>query len=95
MKSGSSCWWSCSLCIGVAFSCRRTQAYYTGLRRREIGWCWLGAEDFYEEQAGTYDDAGVGDVEVRPVVADDVDFEKVDDEVVVEAIVEIAEGSRG
>ena len=53
----------------------------------------LGAEDFYEEQAGADDDAAVGYVEVGPVVVEDVDFEEVDDVVVPDAVVEVAEGS--
>jgi len=39
----------------------------------------LGAEDFDDEEAGPDADAGVGYVEVGPVVVDDVDFEEVDD----------------
>ena len=57
----------------------------------------LGAEDFYEEEAGADDDAAVGDVEVGPVVAPvgefEVDFEEVDDRSVDEAVVEVADGS--
>jgi hypothetical protein len=53
----------------------------------------LGTEDFDEKKAGSDDDAGVGYVEVGPVVVDDVDFEEVDDVVVDDAIVEVAEGS--
>ena len=58
---------------------------YLGLR--------LWAEDFYEEEAGSDDDAGVGYVEVGPVVVDDADLEEVDDIVVADAVVEVAEGS--
>lgn len=54
---------------------------------------WLRAEDFDEEQAGSDDDAGVGYVEVGPVVVDDVDFEEVDDDGVDHAVVEISDGS--
>jgi hypothetical protein len=53
----------------------------------------LGAEDFYEEKAGSDADAAVGYVEVGPVVGVDVDFEEVDDVVVADAVVEVAEGS--
>ena len=53
----------------------------------------LGAEDFEEEEAGSDDDAAVGYVEVGPVVVDDVDFEEVDDVVVADAVVEVAESS--
>ena len=53
----------------------------------------LGAEDFDEEQAGSDADAAVGYVEVGPVVVDDADFEKIDDVVVADAVVEVAEGS--
>ena len=54
---------------------------------------WVGAEDFEQQEAGADDDAGVGDVEVGPVVVDDVDFEEVDDVVEADAVVEVAEGS--
>ena len=53
----------------------------------------LRAEDFDEEEAGSDDDAAVGDVEVGPVVVDDVDFEEVDDVGEAEAVVEVADGS--
>src|ERR1700677_4211954 len=53
----------------------------------------LGAEDFYQEKTGSYADAAVGYVEVGPVVGVDVDFEEVDDVVVADAVVEVAEGS--
>jgi hypothetical protein len=53
----------------------------------------LGAEDFEEEEAGADDDAAVGYVEVGPVVVDDADLEEVDDVVVADAVVEVAEGS--
>jgi len=53
----------------------------------------LGAEDFDEEEAGSDDDAGVGYVEVGPVVMDDVDFKEVDDVVVADAVVDVADGS--
>ena len=54
---------------------------------------WLRAEDFYEEEAGADDDAAVGYVEIGPVVVNDVDFEEVDDVVVTDAVVEVAERS--
>jgi hypothetical protein len=53
----------------------------------------LGAEDFDQEEAGADDDAGVGYVEVGPVVVDDGDFEEVDDVVEADAIVEVGERS--
>ena len=52
-----------------------------------------GAEDFQQEEAGADDDAGVGDVEVGPVVVVDADGEEVDDVVETDAVVEVAEGS--
>src|SRR6185312_2069868 len=53
----------------------------------------LWAKDFYKEQAGSDDDAAIGDVEVGPVVVDDVDFEKVDDVGEAKAVIKIANGS--
>src|SRR6202453_3644046 len=53
----------------------------------------LGAADFYQEKTDSYADAAVGYVEVGPVVGVDVDFEEVDDVVVADAVVEVAEGS--
>ena len=47
----------------------------------------LRAEDLDHQQAGSDDDRGVGYVEVWPVIVDDVDFEKVDDEVVDDTVV--------
>jgi hypothetical protein len=65
----------------------------TGNRKQGSGVGGLGTEDFYEEQTGADDDAAVGDVEVGPVVVDDVDFEEVDDVGETEAVVEIADRS--
>ena len=59
----------------------------------KLGLSGLGAEDFEEEEAGADDDAGVGDVEVGPVVVVDLHGEEVDDVVEADAVVEIAEGS--
>src|ERR1035437_1179660 len=59
----------------------------------KLGVSGLGAEDFEEEEAGADDDAGVGDVEVGPVVVVDLYGEEVDDVVEADAVVEIAEGS--
>src|ERR1700733_4123051 len=53
----------------------------------------LWAEDFDEEETGADDDAAVGCVEVRPVVGVDVDLEEVDDVVVADTVVEVADGS--
>jgi hypothetical protein len=53
----------------------------------------LGAEYFDEEKARSDADAAVGYVEVGPVEGVDVDLEEVDDVVVADAIVEVAEGS--
>ncbi len=53
----------------------------------------MGAEDFCEEEEGSDADAAVGYVEVGPMVVDDVDFEEVDDVVIADAVVEVAEGS--
>src|SRR3954467_5289891 len=53
----------------------------------------LGAEDFYEEEASSDDDAAVGDVEVGPVIVDDVNLNEVDDVVVADAVVEVADGT--
>ena len=59
----------------------------------KLGLSGLGTEDFEEEEAGADDDAGVGDVEVGPVVVVDLHGEEVDDVVEADAVVEIAEGS--
>ena len=53
----------------------------------------LRAEDFYHQEAGSDDDAGVGYVEVGPVVVDDVDFEEVDYMAEAEAVVEVGQSS--
>jgi hypothetical protein len=53
----------------------------------------LGAKYFDEEEARSDADAAVGYVEVGPVIGVDVDFEEVDDVVVADAVVEVAEGS--
>jgi hypothetical protein len=53
----------------------------------------LGAEYFDEEKARSDADAAVGYVEVGPVEGVDVDLEEVDDVVVADAIVEVAEGA--
>src|SRR5580704_3662723 len=58
-----------------------------------LGFLRLWAEDFDEEEACADDDAAVGCVEVRPVVGVDVDLEEVDDVVVADTVVEVAEGS--
>ena len=47
----------------------------------------LWAEDFDEEQTGSDADAAVSYVEVGPMVVDDVDFEKIDDVVITDAVV--------
>ena len=39
----------------------------------------LREQGIEEEKAGASDDGAVGDVEVRPVVGEDVDFNEVDD----------------
>jgi hypothetical protein len=53
----------------------------------------LGPEDFDEEKAGSDANATVGYVEVGPMVGMDVDLEEIDDVVVADAVVEVAEGS--
>ena len=53
----------------------------------------LGAEDLEQEEACANDDAGVGDVEVGPVVVVDADGEEIDDVVEADAVVEIAESA--
>src|SRR5690348_1260725 len=53
----------------------------------------LRTENFNQQQTGADDDAAVGDVEVGPVVVDDVDFEEVDDVGEAEAVVEVSGGS--
>jgi hypothetical protein len=47
----------------------------------------LRSKDFDEEQARAYHDAAVSYVEVGPMVVDDVDFEKIDDVVITDAVV--------
>src|ERR1022692_3506181 len=59
----------------------------------KLGLSGLGTEDFEEEEAGADDDAGVGDVEVGPVVVVDLHGEEVDDVVEADAVVEVAERS--
>src|ERR1035437_2545185 len=59
----------------------------------KLGLSGLGAEDFEEEEACADDDAGVGDVEVGPVVVVDLYGEEVDDVVEADAVVEVAERS--
>ena len=39
----------------------------------------FGQQGVDEKEAGTDDDGAVGDVEVGPVIAEDVDFYEVDD----------------
>ena len=51
----------------------------------------LGAQHFDEQEAGSDADGGVGDVEVGPVIVDDVDLEEVDDVGEAHAVVEVAE----
>ena len=51
------------------------------------------AKQFKEHQACTDNDCGISNVEVGPVVADDVHFEEVDDVAVARAVVEVADGS--
>ena len=51
----------------------------------------MGSEDFDEEEARPDDDAAVGYVEVGPVVVVDADLEEVDDVVVDDAVIEIAQ----
>ncbi len=53
----------------------------------------LRTKDFDNQQACADDDAAIGDVEVRPVVVDDGDFEEVDDVMKMDAVVEVADGS--
>ena len=53
----------------------------------------MWTEDFDQQQAGTDDDAAIGDVEVGPVVVDDVDFEEVDDVGETNAVVEVADSA--
>ena len=60
---------------------------------RGLGRVGLGAEDFEQEKTGADDDAGVGDVEVGPVVVDDFDGQEVDYVVETDAVVKVAEGS--
>src|SRR6185503_648561 len=65
----------------VSFSDRGTLSLFAGQERVE------------EEEAGADDDAAVGYVEVGPVVAEDVDFDEVDDRAIADAVVEIADGA--
>lgn len=53
----------------------------------------LRAEDFDQQQARSDDDAAICDIEVGPVVVDDVDFEEINDMAEAEAVVEVAKGS--
>lgn len=53
----------------------------------------LGPKDLDQQKAGADDDAAIGNVEVRPVVVDNVDLEEVDNVVIPDAVVEIAESS--
>ena len=48
---------------------------------------------FDEQQTCADDDAAIGDVEVGPVIVDDVDFEEVDDVGEAKAVVEVADSS--
>ena len=50
-----------------------------------------GQQGIEEEQAGADDHAGVGHVEVGPVVAEDVDLDEVDDRAVGDAVVDVAQ----
>jgi hypothetical protein len=50
----------------------------------------LGAQHFDEQEAGADADGRVGNIEVRPVVVDDVDLEEVDDVGEADAIVQVA-----
>jgi hypothetical protein len=59
----------------------------------QLNFFGLRAEYFDEEEAGSDADTAVCYVEVGPVVSVDVDFEEVDDVVVADAVVEVAEGS--
>src|ERR1017187_1630195 len=59
----------------------------------KLGLSGLGTEDFEQEEGGADDDAGVGDVEVGPVVVVDLHREEVDDMVEADTVVEIAECS--
>lgn len=52
-----------------------------------------GAHGVEHEQNAADDDAGVGHVEVGPVVVDDVDFEEVGDHAVAQAVPHIADGA--
>lgn len=53
----------------------------------------MRSEDLDHQKTGPDADTTIGYVEVGPVVVDDVDLEKVDDVVVADAVVKIAEGS--
>ena len=53
----------------------------------------FGEHGVEQEQKGAGDDAGVGDVEVGEMIAEDVDFNEVDDGAVEDAVVDVAEGS--
>lgn len=50
-------------------------------------------EGIEEQETRTDDDGAVGDIEVGPVVAEDVDFNEVDDRAVDDAIVQVAESA--
>ena len=58
-----------------------------------VGGVFLGEEGVEEEQTGADDNGGVGDVEVGPVIAEDVDFEEVDDGGEADAVVVVADGA--
>src|ERR1039458_2985218 len=57
--------------------------------RRRLSW----EQGVEQKQACAGDDGGVGQVEVGPVVGEDVDFNEVDDRAVEDAVVDVAEGS--
>ena len=54
---------------------------------------WLRAEDLEDKQAGSDNNCRVGEVEVGPMVGTDVYINEVDDVVVDNAIVKVADGT--
>ena len=65
----------------------------TSCGRNFIGLRFFWQQGIEQEHAGSGDYGGVGDVEVGPMVGEDVDFNEVDDRAVEEAVVDVAEGA--
>ena len=96
LSQDRACVGNCGAACGQGARCigeTQREARTAEVAARVISPRWAGAEDFEQQEAGADDDAGVGDVEVGPVVVVDFHGEEVDDVVEADAVVEVAEGS--